>query len=374
MVVKKYKNQHCILFFMTDLLNNELNLKLLKYIVSGEGVEINISELSKNLSKHRNTIKDRINQLLEHKIINKPQYPFPWLFKELPLMIISRDNFLRDEKTKHFIEYDDPIFAAFFFKEEEYNTLMISFHKNVCTHQQWYEKIIKEEIIPYREEGYSSQVLHLGTGCFEKYNPSISVKVIEQNIKEGRQKSIRGYELDELSFEILKKILQGEGIRTNENFLAKELNIHRKTIERRIDTLLKGGIISKPVCRFPRWIVPPEYILVKSLFQIKKQHDKILNSFKTDPHVTWIIKAVLGRGGYNLVLFSAFYKIEDHLEWQEKMDQQYPNCIGAIKNTYLSPAMTFSIAPEYVSMRIIKNRLKQVHEKELVNKMGCESR
>ena len=80
-MVKKYKNQHCISCFMTDLLNNELNLKLLKYIVSGEGVEINISELSKNLSKHRITIKDRVNQLLEHKIINKPQYPFPWLFK-----------------------------------------------------------------------------------------------------------------------------------------------------------------------------------------------------------------------------------------------------------------------------------------------------
>jgi len=356
---------------MTDLLNNELNLKLLKYIVSGEGVEINISELSKNLNKHRNTIKERVNQLLNHKIINKPQYPFPWLFKELPLMVISRDNFLRDEKTKHFIEYNDPIFAAFFFKEEEYNTLMISFHKNVCTHQQWHEKIIKEEIIPYREEGYSSQVLHLGTGCFEKYNPSISVRGIEQNIRKGRQKSIRGYELDELSFEILKKILRGEGIRTNENFLAKELNIHRKTIERRIDTLLKGGIISRPVCRFPRLIVPPEYILVKSLFRIKKQHDKILKSLKSDPHVTWIIKAVLGRGGYNLVVFSTFYKIEDHLEWQEKLDQQLPSCIGAIKDTYLSPAMTFSIAPEYVAMRIIKNRLKHFHGNKLVQKIDA---
>ena len=246
---------------------------------------------------------------------------------------------------------------------------MISFHKNVCTHQQWYEKIVKEEIIPYREEGYPSQVLHLGTGCFEKYAPSISVKVVEQNIKEGRQKSIRGYELDGLSFEILKKVLQGVGIRTNENFLAKKLNIHRKTIERRINALFKEGIISRPVCRFPRLIVPPEYILVKSLFQVKKQQDKILKSLKSDPHVTWLIKAVLGRGGYNLVVFSTFYKIEDHLEWQEELDQQFSSCIGAVKNTYLSPAMTFSIAPEYVSMRIIKNRLKQIHGKELVNLM-----
>ena len=184
---------------MTDLLNDELNLKLLKHIVSGRGVEINISELSKNLNKHRNTIKDRVNKLFNHNIINRPKYPFPWLFKELPLMVISRHNFLRDEKTKHFIEYADPIFAAFFFKEEEYNTLMLSFHKNVCTHQQWYEDIIKKGQIPYRDEGYPSQVLHLGTGCFEKYLPSIPIHLIEQNLKDGRQKAILGYTVDELS-------------------------------------------------------------------------------------------------------------------------------------------------------------------------------
>jgi len=257
------------------------------------------------------------------------------------------------------------IYAAFFFKEEEYNTLMISFHKNVCTHQQWHEKIIKEKTVPYREEGYPSQVLHLGTGCFEKYNPSIPINIVEQNIKDGRQKSIRDYKFDELSFEILKKLLHGEGIRTNENFLSKELKVHRRTIERRINALHKEGIIGRPVCRFPKIIVPPDYILVKSLFQIKKEQEKILKSLKSDSHVTWIVKAVLGRGGYNLVVLSSFYKMEDHLEWQEKLDQQFSSCIGSVKNTYLSPAMTFSIAPEYVSLCIIKNRLKQVHGREL---------
>ena len=155
---------------MTELLNNELNLNLLRLIVTGVGVEINISELSKNLNKHRNTIKTRVKELINNKIINKPQYPYLQLFKELPLMVISRHNFLRDQKTKNFIENDDHIFAAFFFKEEEYNTLMISFHRDVCTHQQWYDRIITEEIVPHREEGYLSEVLHLGTGCFEKYN------------------------------------------------------------------------------------------------------------------------------------------------------------------------------------------------------------
>lgn len=348
---------------MKNLLQNKLNLNLLELIVSGSGVEINVSELSKNLKRHRNTIKERVNGLIEHNIISKPQYPLLWIYKELPLMVISRHNFNRDEITKKFIESDQHIFAAFFFKEEEYNTLMISFHKDVCSHQKWYEKIIREEILPHREIGYLSQVLHLGTGCFEKYNPSSNIKVIKKDINDKRVKEINGYKIDKLSFDILKNLMRGYGIRTNENYLAKVLHIHRRTVERRIKSLYKKDIIGKPICRFPRLIVPPNYILVKSLFQIKKNHDKLISRLKSDPHITWMINATTGQGGYNLVIFSSFYKIEDHLKWQEQLDQEFPSCIGSIKDTYLSPAMTFSIDPEYVSLCLIKNNLAEIKEK-----------
>ena len=348
---------------MAELLNDPVNLKILNLIVSGKGVEINISQLAKKLNKHRKTIKDRVNRLFENNIINKPQYPFPQLFKEFPLMVISRINFLRDRNTKHFIEFNDHVFAAFFFKEEEYNTLMISFHETVCSHVQWREACIKNEIIPKREGGYPSEVLYLGTGCFEKYNPSIAVRVIEDNLKTKKQNTIRGVELDDLTFEILTKLLHGYGIRTNENYLAKELNVHRRTVERRIKIMHEEGVIGRPVCYFPRIIVPPEYILVKSLIQIKNNEEEVIKALKNDPHITWIIKAVTGRGGFNLVTFSSFYKIEDHLEWQEELDQRFPDCIGGLKDTYLSPKMTFSIDPEFVSLCIIQNKLKQLEEK-----------
>jgi len=349
--------------FMPELLEDLINLKILNLIVSGKGVEVNVSQLAKKLNKHRKTIKDRVDNLFENNIINKPQYPFPQLFKEFPLMVISRVNFLRDRNTKHFIEFNDHIFAAFFFKEEEYNTLMISFHENVCSHVQWREACIKNEVIPKREGGYPSQVIYLGTGCFEKYNPSISIKVIEENLKTKKQRTIRGIELDDLTFEILTKLLKGDGIRTNENLLAKELNVHRRTIERRIENLYHEGIIGRPVCYFPRLIVPPEYILVKSLIQIKNREEDVIKTLKNDPHITWMIKAVTGTGGYNLVVFSAFYKIEDHLQWQEELDQRFPDCIAALKDTYLSPKMTFSIDPEFTSLCIIQNKLKQLEEK-----------
>jgi len=349
--------------FMSELLNDPINLKILNLIVSGKGVEVNISKIAKKLNKHRNTIKDRVNRLFENNIINKPQYPFSFLFKAFPLMVISEVNFLRDRKTKHFIEFDEHIFAAFFYKEEEYNTLMISFHENVCSHVQWRDQCIKNEVIPKREGGYPSQVLYLGTGCFEKYNPSVSINVIEENLKTKRQKTIKGVEFDDLTFQILIRLLRGDGIRTNENLLAKKLNVHRRTIERRIENLYNQGIIGRPVCYFPRVIVPPEYILVKSLIQIKNKEEEVIKTLKNDPHLTWIIKAVTGRGGFNLLLFSTFYKIEDHLEWQEELDQRFPNCIGALKDTYLSPKMTFSIDPEFTSLCIIQNKLKQLEEK-----------
>ena len=97
---------------MTNLLNDELNLRLLKEICSGNGVEVNISELSRSLKKHRNTIRDRIEPLFENNIINKPIYPFFWLFKEYPLMVITRADLPRDELTNYFIETDPHIFAA----------------------------------------------------------------------------------------------------------------------------------------------------------------------------------------------------------------------------------------------------------------------
>ena len=102
---------------------------------------------------------------------------------------------------------------------------------------------------------------------------------------------------------------------------------------------------------------------MESLIQIKKREDYVIKALKNDPHITWMIKAVTGRGGFNLVIFSTFYKIEDHLEWQEELDQRFPGCIWAFKDTYLSPKMTFSIDPEFVSLCIIQNKLKQLEEK-----------
>jgi|GEM_PF-497020 len=351
---------------MTDLLNDESNLKLLREICSGSGVEINISELSRSLKKHRNTIRDRLEPLFENDIINKPIYPFSWLYQEYPLMVITRADLPRDEITNTFIEKDPHIFAAFFKKEGEYNTFIIQYHKDIYNYQQWRGGLVKEGKLPPRETRYPSEATFFSNQTFVKYNPSHLINLIENDINKIQGK-LNDYKLDALSLQILKKLVYGEGIQTNENYLSEQLGIHRKTIERRISLLLKEKIILKPTCRFPRFVVPPNYTLVISLIEIKKHTDKIEKAWNNDHHVPIILRASTGR--YTHLVFSCFYLTEDHAEWQETYDQRFSGCIGAVKNTYLSPSMTFSIAQHFVSLEIIKRRLEKIHGKTLVDMM-----
>jgi DNA-binding Lrp family transcriptional regulator len=351
---------------MTDLLNDELNLRLLREICSGNGVEVNISKLSRSLKKHRKTIRDRIDPLFDNDIIIKPIYPFFWLFKEFPLMVITRADLPRDKITNHFIETDPHIFAAFFKKEEEYNTFIIQYHKDLYGYQQWREGLVKEGKLPPREIRYPSESMFFSNQAFIKYKPSQPIELIEKHIN-NLYTRINNYKLDKLSLQILKKLVNGIGIQTNENYLSEQLGVHRKTIERRISFLLEEKIILEPVCRFPRFVVPPNYILVVSLIEIKKNPNNIEKALDADPHVPIILRASSGR--YTHLIFSCFYLNEDHVEWQETYDQRFPGCLGAIKNTYLSPSMTFSISQQFVSLEIIKRRLEKNHGKTLIEMM-----
>jgi DNA-binding Lrp family transcriptional regulator len=346
---------------MEKLLNDELNLKILKDICSGQGIDVNISELSKLLKKHRNTIRDRVDALFKNEIINRPIFPFNWLFFEYPLMVIARADLPRDTQTKKFIENDPHIFAAFFKKDEIYNTFLIEYHKDIDSHQKWRDTLVKDGKLPPRETRYPSDVMYFSNKNFIKYNPGQMMQLIEKDI-EYHKGIINNYKLDKLSVQILKKLVHGEGIKTNEYFLAEKHGIHRKTIERRISKLLEEKIVLSPICRFPRLLVPPDYTLVLSLVEIRKNPDQITGAWRADPHIPIILPASTGR--YTHLLFSSFYRIKEHLEWEENLDLRFPGCIGAIWNKYLSPSMMFSIAQQFVSLEIIKSYLENVNIKE----------
>ena len=336
------------------------SLKILESLVYGVGVEINITELSKIFNKHRNTITNKIDKFFEHNVIERPLCSFNHIFDKDSIMVIEKGGFRRELKTNNWIEKDPCIWNAYFVKEDEYNTLLLILIDDLFTYDKWRESIEAESKITLGERIYPSDPIFLSTKSILKFDPNASFQLLEANFKNKNSITINDLELDELSIKLLGALLIGQGIRINENFLARELDINRRTAQRRIDSLIENNIISPPVCRFPNLWGPPGYFQVLSLIEIKKEKSQILNSLKQDPHIPFLITA--NHRKYNLVMFSVFNKMDEHLLWQENYDQKFPNSFGAIKNTYLSPAMTFPIDQGYISMCYIQNLINQIQD------------
>jgi len=349
---------------MSELLKDRLNLDILDNICYGTGVEVNISALSKTFKKHRNTIQNQVKALFEHRIINTPIYPFIWLYQEYPLMVVVRAELPKTEEIDRFLREDQHIFGAFYVRDEEYNTLLIEYHNNLHSYGEWKKKIVEEHKIPPREIRYPAHALFFSNTHIIKYQPHSPIFKMENKYESGEELEINGFKMNILCFQILKALVLGNGIRTNENLLAKKLNVHRRTIERRISSLLRENIITKPACRFPKFFVPPNQILVYCLVEIKKSKDKIINAIKSDPCIPLALETSMGR--YNMLLFKVFFSVEDHFKWEERYDNRFPDCIGAMKKIVLSPQMTASIDQQKVSLNIIQQRKEWLHGKDLI--------
>ena len=352
---------------MSELLNDPLNVDILRLACAGQCVDINVSELSTILGKHRTTIQSRLDNLFQYEIIDSPFLPFRWLLNELPFFVIEKIKLPRDEKTNLWIELDPQILAAFFVKEEEYNTLMIEQHKDLYDYQLWKERMSSEEKVSLKHgiDFIPSEPYYLSTRALSKYKPEASIQIFKANYKEGRHSQIKGLELDDVYVDLLEALLSGKGIHVNPNSLAKALGVNRKTIQRRLDILLEEKIVLPPVCRFPKIWAPPDYFLVISLLEITKNKNKIVKILTEDPRITMLFRANVGR--YNLLSFNSFYKMDDYLAWEETYDQRFPDTFGAVKNFYLSPAMTFAINQQYVSLEYLNAQKERLRGKKLMD-------
>lgn len=356
-------------WILNYLLNDELNLEILKLICSGKGVDINVNYLSRKLNKHRTTIYQKITKLLEHRIIEKPIYNFYGLLNELPLLVMEKGDFPRTPEINHWIEKDPHIWGAFFVKYEDFNTFLIILQKDLYTYQEWKESFLENEKFKssIQQNYYPSEVVYLSTKNIIKYKPHVSIPLISNYLKIDENFKLSNLRFDTLTLDILATLANGEGISTNYNELSKLLNVHRKTIQRRVDILLQNNLINPPSCYFPRKWSPPDFILVFSLIEIKKYKNRLFNYLLNDNHIPLAIKTQANN--YNLVTFGNFYKIEDHLTWMEDIDQRFPDTIGAIKNLYLSPKMTFSISLNYVALTYIDKLLNELYGKKLKKMM-----
>ena len=347
---------------MSELLKDELNLRLLECICNGEGVEINISYLANQLGKHRNTIKTQISALFKNDVINHPIYPFCWLYQEYPLLTVARAELPRTDEIERWFKEDEHIFAAFRVRDEEYNTLLIEYHKNIHHYGLWKKKIVREGKIPPRERRNSAHVLVFSNTDIIKHEPHSPIFVMEEKFQKKGRLEINDFNVNKLCFDIMKMLVQGQGIRTNENYLAQKLNVHRKTIERRIKALVEAGIVGIPTCRFPRFFVPPGQILVYYLMEVKHSKEKMIKAILNDNHIPMALEAGIGR--YNFLLFGVFPNVEDHFLWEEYYDYRFKDTVGAMKKIYLSPNMASQINQQKVSLGIIRNKIKELRHME----------
>ena len=343
---------------MSQILDDSLNLELLRLICSGEGVEINISELSQRLKKHRNTIASRVENLFANRIIEKPFHPFPRIFEEYPLLVFEKANLPRNQKTNKWIENDPHIWAAFFVKEEEYNSLLIELHEDLHAYQKWRYCLIGDKWVALTpgQEFVASDVLYLSTQAIIKNDPANSIELLKDQFLQFPDMTMNGVKMDKLYLNLIESLVSGIGVWTNPNLLARRLNVHRVTVQRRLDLLMKEGIISAPASRFPRIWAPPEYFIVLSLIEVRKDRVRISKTLIDDPHTSLIVQSCAGK--YNLITISCFSRLRDHLTWEEQLDQSFSGSVGAIKNLYLSPSMTFSIHQQFVPLEYLRNRLE----------------
>ena len=334
------------------------DLMILRRVCSGYGVEINVTALSKKLGRHKRTIKDRVSSLLKYGVVDRPVFPFKALFQEYPLLVISYADLPYDEKTIEWLKNDKNVFAAYRVREGESNMVIFEFHKDVWDYHLWREKIVAEGKIPERSKRAPSHNYYFSNKAIFKYEPSTPIELIEKEFKEQGCTEVNGYELDEVAIEVLKHLLRGEGVRVNETLLAKELGLSRKAIINRLIRLQNNGIILNPLCRFPHFFVPPNYLLVLALVEVRRSLEDVTQQIKYDPHITLAYR--ISEGRYNLLLFGCYKTIEDYLRWEDLYNERNPGCFGSIKISILSPKMTIHIDQQKVSLGIIEEKLKEV--------------
>jgi biotin operon repressor len=347
----------------SDMLEDETNLLLLRSLVSGQCVSVNLSALSSAVRKHRNTIRDDVHELLQQKVINPPVCPFMGLYREYPLLVIVRADLPDERRVREWVAQDKQIFAAYWSRREEYNMLLFLYHKDVLGYQLWRESLTEEHKIPPRETRLPSHSMYVSNQLMLKYDPSAAISLMGAEVDRNGKLEINGVMIRELQFSILKHLISGDVFKLNENLLSRQLGIHRRTVMKRVDQLLSNGWILQPVCRFPDLLCPPNYVLAYSMVEIRKARERVTHAFQNDPHVSMALR--ISVGGHNVLLFSAHPEVSEHMEWEQTLSKRFPGCIGHVDVTYLSPRTKILIDQQKVSLGIIEERLARARGKKL---------
>ncbi len=338
-----------------NLLDDEFNLRLLRYLVSGEGVEVNISAVSRLLKVHRATAKRRLSTLFDNGILEIPDYPFINILEQYPLLVMVKADLPHTSQVREFLDHDTHIFAEFSCMEGPYNTLLLEFFRDLESYHSWRERIVREDKLPSREWRAPADVAIFSNKLAFKYHPESFMDTLKREFHEKGYLELGGTRLDEPSFKLMCALIQGDCIHSNDSELGRRLGSDRKTVDRRINALVENRIVGRPACNLKNLFVPPDYNLVVSMIEVRANRGGIREYMIKDPNVSWGIETSTGR--YNFLVFTAFRSIEDFFNWGEKLVNYHPDCVGAVSNIFLSPKMIRSINLRKISLGWIERHL-----------------
>ncbi|NHI92520.1 MAG: hypothetical protein EAX96_08445 [Candidatus Lokiarchaeota archaeon] len=344
---------------------DELNIKILQHITNcteDNGVEINYTNISDKLGKHRITIKRRIEELLKKNIINFPIcYPYGLLYKNYPLFIIVYADL--PPEADIWMKEDKNIFAGFRIIDGNYNTLLLEFHQTVLQYQNWRANLTRLKKIPSRKGREPSISYYLSNDLLLKNDTTVLINLLREELTKHKKILINKEELDATDFDILECLLYGENdipfFKVNEYKLSLKLNVHRKTIEKRIQKMIESGLISKPKCYFKNYFAPTGYYLVCSFIEIAENEEEFLEKIKNDNHVPIVFRTSTEK--YNILKFSVHNSMDHHLKWNEQYRKEF---FKAQKVNYLSENSIIFIDGEKIWNNILEIKMKEQENRE----------
>lgn len=345
---------------MADSFKDVTNLKILKEICDGTGISINLSYLSKNLKKHRNTIKKKVEELIKSEIINLPYFPFFGQYKEYSLLIVVLADLPYTEEIRDWFKKSRYIFAAYKTRISKFNTLLLVFHKDILNYHLWRDSLVKRGKIPPRDIRTPSEASFYSNQLMVKYEPNEGIRILEEHMDSKKEITLNNLKITQLHFSILKLLLNGKGVRVNETILSKKLGMHKKTIRKRIQKMLKEKVILSPACRFPNFIVPPNFVLQVTKVEINKNKEEVLSFLRGDPHIPLAFHICEGR--FNYLLFEIFFSAGDHVEWSSKIREKFKDSIGTSETILVTENNSIKIDRKKVGLNVINDCINSLEK------------
>ncbi|VVB75854.1 Uncharacterised protein [Candidatus Tiddalikarchaeum anstoanum] len=285
---------------------DSLDKSILKLVCSGQGVFVNLYQLSKTLKCHRNSAQSRINDLISRGIILPPFCFYSNILKSYPLFVLGFVNYPVDDNHMNRLVKDYNIVGLFKIRQADYNLLFFGFFKDIVSHKVWEDKLF------YQDTSVGdSESIYVPTEFFLK----VDFNDLMRRLKEKDERDYIGESLDDLSFNILMRLLNGDFVSINTSFIGKKLGVHRKTVKNRLDLMFKNKIIDNPSCFFPNFFSPPGRLLVVTLIE-SRVSPQLFSYLKNDPHVVGFAK--INKERYTHLLISSHNSIATFTSWSEK--------------------------------------------------------